>query len=65
VWVRVRRAMSVIKKRTSAHEDTIREFRIDQRGISLGEPLVGFQGVLRGVPELVDHRSDLMESAAE
>jgi len=62
---RVRRAVSVIKKRTGAHEDTIREFRIDQRGISLGEPLVGFQGVLRGVPELVDHRSDLMESAAE
>ena len=62
---RVRRAVSVIKKRTGAHEDTIREFRIDQRGISLGEPLIGFQGVLRGVPELVDHRSDLLESAAE
>ena len=60
---RVRRAMSVIKKRTGAHEDTIREFRIDKRGISLGEPLVGFQGVLRGVPELIDtHRSDLLET---
>ena len=51
---RVRRAMSVIKKRTGAHEDTIREYRIDGRGITLGEPLIGFQGVLRGVPELVD-----------
>ncbi|QDP18514.1 ATPase domain-containing protein [Sphingomonas xanthus] len=51
---RVRRAMSVIKKRTSAHEDTIREYRIDENGISLGEPLMSFQGVLRGVPELVD-----------
>ena len=51
---RVRRAMSVIKKRTGAHEDTIREYRIDGRGITLGEPLMGFQGVLRGVPELVD-----------
>ena len=62
---RVRRAISVIKKRTGAHEDTIREYRIDQRGISLGEPLAGFQGVLRGVPELVDrHRSDLMETVA-
>ena len=29
---RVRRAMSVIKKRTGAHEDTIREYRIDARG---------------------------------
>jgi len=62
---RVRRAMSVIKKRTSAHEDTIREFRIDKRGITVGEPLVGFQGVLRGVPELVDKAGvDLLETAA-
>ena len=50
---RVRRAISVIKKRTGAHEDTIREYRIDERGITLGEPLDRFQGVLRGVPELV------------
>jgi circadian clock protein KaiC len=50
---RVRRAISVIKKRTSAHEDTIREFHIDGTGITFGEPLVGFQGVLRGVPTLV------------
>jgi circadian clock protein KaiC len=50
---RVRRAISVIKKRTSAHEDTIREYRIHSGGISLGEPLTGFQGVLRGVPELI------------
>ena len=47
---RVRRAISVIKKRTGAHEDTIREFWISERGIGLGEPLTGFQGILRGVP---------------
>ena len=62
---RVRRAMSVIKKRTGDHEDTIREYRIDGRGITLGEPLMGFQGVLRGVPELVDERPALLESAAK
>ncbi|HEX8124967.1 MAG TPA: ATPase domain-containing protein [Allosphingosinicella sp.] len=50
---RVRRAISVIKKRTSAHEDTIREYRIAKSGITLGEPLVNFQGVLRGIPELI------------
>lgn len=50
---RVRRAISVVKKRTGAHEDTIREYRIGDRGIALGEPLVNFQGVLRGVPTLV------------
>jgi len=50
---RVRRAVSVVKKRTGAHEDTIREYRIGSDGIQFGEPLVGFQGVLRGVPTLV------------
>ena len=50
---RVRRAISVIKKRTSAHEDTIREYRIGKSGITLGPPLTNFQGVLRGVPEMI------------
>jgi circadian clock protein KaiC len=50
---RVRRAISVIKKRTGAHEDTIREYRIDERGITLGEPLTNFHGVLRGVPNMI------------
>lgn len=47
---RVRRAVSVIKKRTGSHEDTIREYRIGAGGLTLGAPLVDFQGVLRGVP---------------
>ena len=50
---RVRRAISVVKKRTGPHEDTIREYQIGSRGVSLGKPLTGFQGILRGVPELV------------
>jgi len=50
---RVRRAVSVVKKRTGPHEDTIREFRIGEDGITLGEPLIQFQGVLRGVPSFV------------
>jgi circadian clock protein KaiC len=61
---KVRRAISVIKKRTGAHEDTIREYVIDRRGITLGEPLVGFQGVLRGVPELIDEHPRLLDDAA-
>ncbi|MET0967556.1 MAG: ATPase domain-containing protein [Tardiphaga sp.] len=46
----VRRAISIIKKRTGAHESTIREYRIDARGLTIGGPLTEFQGVLRGVP---------------
>ena len=50
---RVLRAISVIKKRTGSHENTIREYRIGSDGISLGQPLENFQGVLRGVPTFV------------
>jgi len=57
---RVRRAISVIKKRTGSHEDTIREFKIDARGISVGPPLEEFQGVLRGSPTYVGKRDPLM-----
>lgn len=59
---RVRRAISVIKKRTGTHEDTIRELRIGGEGIVVGEPLVEFQGVLRGIPNYVGSRAPLMEN---
>jgi circadian clock protein KaiC len=59
---RVRRAISVVKKRTGAHEDTIREYRIGSRGITLGEPLVNFQGVLLGVPTLVGEDRPLLKA---
>jgi circadian clock protein KaiC len=49
---RVRRAVSVIKKRTGRHEDTIREFQITDRGLEVGETLDAFQGILHGVPAL-------------
>ena len=57
---RVRRAISVLKKRTGPHETTIREFQIDSTGIMLGQPLEEFQGVLRGVPVYTGQRSPLM-----
>lgn len=46
----VRRAVSVVKKRTSAHENTIREYWLDKNGVTLGKPLTEFHGVLRGTP---------------
>lgn len=56
----VRRAVSVIKKRSGAHETTIREFDIGDDGLTLGEPLSQFQGVLRGVPNFVGPGAGLM-----
>lgn len=46
----LRRAISVIKKRTGSHEASIREYRIDSGGLRVGEPLRQFSGVLTGVP---------------
>ena len=47
----VRQAISVVKKRGSQHERTIREFGMDKGGIRVGEPLREFRGILTGVPE--------------
>ena len=58
---RVCRALSVLKKRTGAHEDTIREFRIDSTGLRVGPALTRFRGVLTGVPTLDDDGSLLDE----
>jgi circadian clock protein KaiC len=48
----VRRAVSIMKKRTGRHEESIREFSITNRGLSLGNPLLGLRGILRGDPVL-------------
>ncbi|TAJ74604.1 MAG: circadian clock protein KaiC [Phenylobacterium sp.] len=61
----VRRAISVVKKRAGHHERTIREYAIDQSGVSLGEPLTQFQGVLRGVPDFVGQVSGLLGPKVE
>ncbi|MBE7941931.1 MULTISPECIES: ATPase domain-containing protein [Ramlibacter] len=44
------KAVSVVKSRTSAHELTIREFRLGASGIEVGEALTDFEGVMTGVP---------------
>ena len=47
----VRQAISVMKKRGGEHERTIREFRLANGTIEVGEPLRKFRGVLTGVPQ--------------
>ena len=47
---RVRQAISVLKKRSGAHERTIRELRLEPGRVSVGEPLTQFHGILTGVP---------------
>ena len=47
----VKKAISVIKKRSGEHEQTIREFAlVTGAGIQIGDPLIQFQGILSGIP---------------
>jgi circadian clock protein KaiC len=49
----IRRAISVVKKRSGQHERTIREIDANDKGLVIGEPLADFQGILTGVPTFV------------
>lgn len=46
----VQQAISVFKKRGSAHERTIRRFQVNRGGIKVGAVLKNFHGILTGVP---------------
>jgi circadian clock protein KaiC len=50
---RVRKAISVVKKRAGPHEQSIRELVLGAAGVQVGPPLTDFQGVLSGQPQLV------------
>ncbi|HEU4748893.1 MAG TPA: ATPase domain-containing protein [Gemmatimonadaceae bacterium] len=56
----VRQAVSVVKKRSSDHERTIRECRVGKGGMKVGDPLHDFQGVLTGVPHYTGSNIPLM-----
>ncbi|MES2825175.1 MAG: ATPase domain-containing protein [Pseudomonadota bacterium] len=49
----VQQAISIFKKRGSAHERTIRRIMITSDGIHIGPVLRHFQGILTGVPKLM------------
>jgi circadian clock protein KaiC len=50
---RICKAISVMKRRTGPHEDTIRELQMGPDGIKIGPALTGFRGVLTGIPAFV------------
>lgn len=60
----VRQAISVLKKRSGVHEQTIREFRIRAGGLKVGTPLRSFQGVLTGVPQYLGKEGPLLGASS-
>ena len=62
---RLRKALSVLKKRTGGHETTIRELMIGPVGIRVGPALVDFHGVLTGIPQYVGGTEGLPAEATD
>jgi len=56
----IRRVISVVKKRSGDHEIYLRDMRISAGGITIGEPLSQFRGVLSGQPEFTGQAVQLM-----
>jgi circadian clock protein KaiC len=61
----VRKAISVVKKRTGRHETSIREFTVGPDAVRVGEPLAEFQGVMSGIPQYRGADSPLMRNDRE
>ncbi len=61
---RIKKAISVVKKRIGSHEETIREFKIEPTGLRVGLPLEDFQGVLTGVPVFSGRPEQILEQPA-
>ena len=59
---RIRKAISMLKKRSGPHENAIRELSLGTGGLRVGEPLERFKGVLTGVPEYVGGNQELEQA---
>lgn len=60
----LKQAVSVIKKRSSNHERTIREMNVGRGGVHVGRQLIHMQGVLTGNPILgiIDENRDELKT---
>ena len=47
----IRKAVSMVKRRAGRHESSIRELLISSAGLTVGEPLTNFRGIMTGVPQ--------------
>jgi circadian clock protein KaiC len=54
IYGEMRRGITVLKMRGSAHDKNIREFSITARGMQIGKPFRGVSGILAGSPRQAD-----------
>lgn len=61
---RLRKAASVLKKRTGGHESTIRELIIGPKSVTVGPALERFHGVLTGTPRFLHPSPEAQDGGA-
>ena len=59
----VKKAISVIKKRTGAHEGGLRELKIGPGGVIVGSVLDEFSGIFTGVPVFNGGKNKILKEA--
>lgn len=62
---RMKKAISVIKKRTGVHEESLRELRIGPGGIVVGPVLADFSGIFTGIPRYMGASENIMKNDDE
>jgi circadian clock protein KaiC len=61
----IKKSISVVKKRSGDHENSIREFNIQDNRLVVGEPLREFQGILRGIPNFLGGSEAILREQKE
>ena len=59
----LKKAISVIKKRTGHHEDTIRELSFVGGKVVIGKPLYEFSGIMTGTPRFTGSSANMLKEA--
>ncbi|SAK99420.1 Circadian clock protein kinase KaiC [Caballeronia fortuita] len=57
---RLRRALSVIKRRTGLHDNAIHEYQLSSDGLEVGPPLETLRGIFSGIPTYEGAREELI-----
>jgi len=60
---RIRKALSIVKRRGGLHDTAIRDFTMSGKGLAIGSPLEDFRGVLTGVPTFDAIVNEIREKA--
>lgn len=56
----MKKAISVVKKRTGIHEETLRELKVGEGGVIVGDVLQEFYGILSGVPRYLGSENNML-----